>query len=81
MLSARKIPFSRTTRTWAAAAAALALLAGCGQKGALYLPTGPGSGGRATLAETLSPSTSAIAPVTPSSAPPVTGTASPVRTP
>ncbi|MFM8610811.1 MAG: LPS translocon maturation chaperone LptM [Burkholderiaceae bacterium] len=34
---------------------ALALLAGCGQKGPLVLPTDPAAAQRATLPETLTP--------------------------
>ncbi|MBE7366358.1 LPS translocon maturation chaperone LptM [Ramlibacter pallidus] len=60
------------------------LLAGCGQRGPLYLPTGEEAAGRATLPQTLSPSRAA-APANASSAPaaatPPTGTAAPVRTP
>jgi predicted small lipoprotein YifL len=37
----------------AACAASLAALAGCGQKGPLYLPTDPAARDRATLPETL----------------------------
>lgn len=54
------------------------LLAGCGQKGPLYLPTGEAAAGRATLTETLRPGT-AVAPSNPASTP--TGAASPVHTP
>ncbi|PTT18144.1 hypothetical protein DBR12_16690 [Acidovorax sp. HMWF029] len=42
-------------RTLVLAASAAALL-GCGQRGPLYLPTGPAAGQRATLPETLTPS-------------------------
>ena len=58
---------------------ALALLAACGQKGPLFLPTGEAAAGRATLPQTLSPSTS-VAPAQ-SASTPRTGTASPVRQP
>ena len=58
------------------------LLAACGQRGPLYLPTGEAAAGRATLPETLAPSR-AVAPLPASSAPgaatPPTGTAEPVR--
>lgn len=37
----------------AACAASLALLAGCGQKGPLFLPTDPAARDRATLPESL----------------------------
>jgi predicted small lipoprotein YifL len=49
------------------------LLGACGQKGPLFLPAS--DAGRATLTQTLT------SPAAPASAPPVTGTASPVRTP
>lgn len=42
-------------RTLVLAASAAALF-GCGQRGPLYLPTGPAAGQRATLPETLTPS-------------------------
>ena len=58
---------------------AAALLSACGQKGPLFLPTGEAAAGRATLPETLSPSTSA-APAAAASTP-RTGTAAPVRQP
>ncbi|OYD50919.1 LPS translocon maturation chaperone LptM [Acidovorax kalamii] len=45
-------------RTLVLAASAAALL-GCGQRGPLYLPTGPAAGQRATLPETLTPSSGA----------------------
>jgi predicted small lipoprotein YifL len=63
------------------AGSGVALLAACGQKGPLVLPTGEAAVGRSTVVETLSPDphttllpASAPAPV--SSAPP-TGTAAP----
>ena len=60
---------------------AAALLGACGQKGPLFLPTGEAAAGRATLPQTLTPST-AVAPNPASSAPvPPTGTANPVRNP
>jgi predicted small lipoprotein YifL len=51
------------------------LLAGCGQKGALYLPTGDAGAGRATLPQTLRPGT-AVEPANPASTP--TGVANPI---
>jgi predicted small lipoprotein YifL len=54
----------------------VAMLSGCGQKGPLFMPAG--DAGRATLPQTLGITT---APAAPASAPPVTGTAAPVRTP
>jgi predicted small lipoprotein YifL len=61
---------------------ACVLLAACGQKGALYMPTGEAAAGRATLTETIGPATlrPALSPAQPASAP-TTGTASPVRQP
>jgi predicted small lipoprotein YifL len=58
---------------------ALAVLAGCGQKGALYLPAGEAAQGRATLPETLTPSV--VSPARAASGVPPSGTANPVRTP
>ena len=52
----------------------VAALMGCGQKGALYLPSGEAAAGRATLPQTLNPSG-------PASAPAATGTATPVPRP
>jgi predicted small lipoprotein YifL len=46
-------------------------LAGCGQKGPLFLPTGEAAAGRATLPQTLAPA--------PATSAPATGTASPTR--
>jgi predicted small lipoprotein YifL len=59
----------------ALAASVVGALAGCGQRGPLYLPTGEAAASRATLPQILMPA------VRPASAPPATGTASPVRTP
>jgi predicted small lipoprotein YifL len=66
-------------RLWLACAA-FALLAGCGQKGPLFLPTGEAAAGRVSLPQTLAPST-AVVPATAASGVPPTGTASPVRNP
>jgi predicted small lipoprotein YifL len=49
-------------------------LAGCGQKGPLFLPTGEAAANRATLPQTLNP-------VAPASAPSTTGTATPTPRP
>ncbi len=61
-----------TVRPWAALTALVAMLAiaGCGQKGGLYLPTEPAARDRATLPQVLLPATSAAptAPATPASA-------------
>ena len=68
-----------SARRWrpAIAASALAMLAACGQRGVLFLPSDPAAQGRATLPETIRPA--ALAPPgSPASAPPATGTASPI---
>ena len=60
------------------------LVCACGQKGALYLPTGDAAAGRASLPETLAPSTAvrpAQAASGPGAATPPSGTAAPVRNP
>ena len=68
------------------AAGLLAVLAGCGQKGPLFLPTGEAAAGRAPLPETLSPlnrtgSGTAVVPSTAASGLPPSGVANPVRNP
>jgi predicted small lipoprotein YifL len=66
------------------AALVVVALAGCGQKGPLYLPTGEAAAGRAPLTETIAPSTSVAPPVSPAAsgpAPAPAGQAAPVRTP
>ncbi|MGV3571046.1 MAG: LPS translocon maturation chaperone LptM [Ramlibacter sp.] len=74
-------PFARRGLLAVAVAAALA---GCGQKGPLVLPTGDAAAGRASLPETLAPST-AVSPRGSASAPgtytPPSGTAAPIRNP
>jgi len=62
------------------AACAAALLCACGQKGPLVLPSGEAAAGRATLPETLAPSTSAVTP-TPAASQPATGIAVPAPRP
>lgn len=66
----------------------VAALAGCGQRGPLYLPTEPAAANRATLPQVLIPGTpTAPAPapqpgaVQPTPGGTGTGTAAPVRTP
>ena len=54
-------------------------IAGCGQKGPLFIPTDPTAQNRATLSETIRPA-AATPPASPASAPPATGTASPLPT-
>jgi predicted small lipoprotein YifL len=63
------------------AASVVALLGGCGQKGALYLPTGEAAANRATLPQALNPTGVAapMIPNAPASAPPAAGTAAPVH--
>ena len=70
---------SRTSQKFILVSASLsgALLAGCGQKGPLFLPTGEVAAGRASLPQTLRPT--AVEPANPASAP--TGAAQPVLTP
>ena len=68
-----------------AAAGLMALLAACGQRGPLFLPSGEAAAGRATLPETLNPqnrtgSGTAVVPSTAASGLPPTGVASPVHT-
>ena len=74
-----QILVSAPARRLLVAAAALGLLAACGQKGPLYLPTGEAAQGRATLPETLSPN--AVVPSRAASGLPPSGVANPVRTP
>jgi len=81
MFSVLQILVSPSARRRLLAAAALALLSACGQKGPLFLPTGEAAAGRASLPETLSPSSTAVVPAQPASAVPPSGTAAPVRTP
>jgi predicted small lipoprotein YifL len=65
----------------AIAAGAIALLAACGQKGPLVLPTGEAAAGRASLPDTLSPSGAEVPPTRAGSSIPPSGTASPIRQP
>ncbi len=69
-----QILVSATARRLALAASVAGALAGCGQKGPLVLPTGEAAATRATLPQ-------ALLPARPASAPPATGTASPLPTP
>jgi len=67
----------------ALAAAALLVLAACGQRGPLYLPTDPAAAGRPTLPQVLIPGTPTN-PTLPGADVPGNngaGTANPVRTP
>ncbi|CAA9421693.1 MAG: hypothetical protein AVDCRST_MAG51-2046, partial [uncultured Ramlibacter sp.] len=45
--------------------AVLSLLAGCGQKGDLFLPTEPAAANRATLPQILNPAGTATSPTPP----------------
>jgi predicted small lipoprotein YifL len=63
----------------ALASSVVVLLAACGQKGPLFLPTDPASQNRATLTESVRPA-AATPPASPASAPPATGTVSPLPT-
>jgi predicted small lipoprotein YifL len=74
MLRVYQILVSGLPRRLVLATGVVAALAGCGQRGPLFLPTTEAAAGRATLPQT-------IMPATPSSAPSATGTASPLRTP
>jgi len=89
MSSVRSILCSGPAARAASAAAVLALLAACGQRGPLYLPTEPEAANRATLPQTLRPGGTPTDP-TPAPRPGATeprsggtgtGTAAPVRTP
>ena len=51
------LKFSQILVRTLALAASAAALAGCGQRGPLYLPSGPAASQRATLPQTLTPST------------------------
>jgi predicted small lipoprotein YifL len=77
MLKVFQILVSTSLRRLVLAAAGVTLLAACGQKGTLFLPTEPAAQGRATLPEIIRPAT-ATPPASPSSAPSATGTASPI---
>ncbi|WP_299763797.1 lipoprotein [Ramlibacter sp.] len=81
MFGVLQILVSPCLRTLALAAAVVAGLAACGQKGPLFLPTEPAAAGRASLTEILAPSTAVSGPQSPASAVPATGKASPVRNP
>lgn len=73
MMRASQILVSPMAARLATGSVAILLLGACGQKGPLFLPAS--DAGRATLPQTL------MSPAAPASAPPATGTASPVRTP
>jgi len=81
MFGVHQILVSPTPVRAAIAAGAIALLAACGQKGPLVLPSGEAAAGRASLPETLSPSGTAVTPTRAASSIPPSGTASPIRQP
>ena len=81
MFGVLQILVSPSARRCALAASAVALLAACGQKGPLYLPSGENAQGRATLPATLQPAPSTAVVPAASASTPRTGTASPVRNP
>jgi len=62
MLNVSQILVSAPRLRLALAAVGVGLLAGCGQKGPLFLPTEPAAAQRATLPQTLSPARAASAP-------------------
>jgi predicted small lipoprotein YifL len=81
MFGVPQILVSARVRRCVAAAALAGLLAACGQRGPLFLPTGEAAAGRATLPDTLNPAGSATAtvPTTAASGLPPTGTVNPVH--
>jgi predicted small lipoprotein YifL len=80
MFGLHQILVSVRARRALLAAFAATLLAACGQKGPLVLPTGEAAAGRASLPETLSPSSTAVVP-SPAASQPPTGTATPAPRP
>ena len=78
MLSVCRILVSAPLRSLVLAASVVALLAACGQKGPLFIPTEPAAQNRATLSDTIRPAARPAA--SPASVPPATGTASPLPT-
>jgi len=88
MFRVRSILCSGPAARAACAAVLPALLAACGQRGPLYLPSEPAAANRATLPQVLAPvtPTNPAPAVRPGEAQPApgsqgTGTAAPVRTP
>jgi predicted small lipoprotein YifL len=74
MLKVYQILVSTQCLRFALAVSGVVALAGCGQKGRLFLPTGEAAADRATLPQVLNPAS-------PASAPPATGTATPAPRP
>ncbi|MHB1121538.1 MAG: LPS translocon maturation chaperone LptM [Ramlibacter sp.] len=62
MLNVFRILVSAPRLRLALAAGAVGVLAGCGQKGPLFLPTDAAAAQRATLPQTLTPARAASAP-------------------
>ncbi len=81
MFGVLQILVSTPARRRVLACGCVALLAACGQKGPLFLPTGEAAAGRASLPETLTPSSTAVVPARAASSLPPSGTAAPVRNP
>jgi predicted small lipoprotein YifL len=81
MSSVEQILVTAPCRALFLAASVVALLSGCGQKGALYMPAGEAAANRATLPQALKPTGVAtpLVPNTPASAPAASGTAAPVH--
>jgi predicted small lipoprotein YifL len=81
MSSVEQILVTAPLRALYLAASVVVLLGGCGQKGALYMPTGEAAANRATLPQALNPAGIAapVIPNTPASAPAAGGTAAPVH--
>jgi predicted small lipoprotein YifL len=63
------------------AASGVALFAGCGQRGPLFLPTGEAAAGRASLPQTLSPALPASTPASAPASAPAPNTATPAPRP
>jgi predicted small lipoprotein YifL len=76
MLNVEQIVGSARAIALVVAMAGAALLAGCGQKGPLYLPSGEAGAGRVSLPQSLNPVPAASAPVETG-----TGTANPAPRP
>jgi predicted small lipoprotein YifL len=81
MSSVEQILVIAPRRALVLAASVVAMLGGCGQKGALYLPAGEAAANRATLPQALNPAGVAapVVPDAPASASPPAGTAAPVH--
>jgi predicted small lipoprotein YifL len=81
MFGVHQILVSARPRRRPALLALVVLLAACGQRGPLFLPTGEAAAGRASLPDVLSPTGSGTAtvPSTAASSLPPTGTANPVH--